>query len=220
MAGVTAIVGSLRSGLTAAVGTQVVLTVASLGYATGRLGGTPSPLLQSSSSSKGGPEEVFDAHHYDFVTEFVTGMYAGRGTSHPYVKLADGDKNSVVVVSFEDPAARSCGAHEVREAFRALKYLEPRSIRPPCCVDVQPQGESIALSYALDQQYLDGRLHLQSLLVIKVQLRQRKDVPESEFLVLQMEEHWNGIPFWNSYLFWIVRRINGMVSWQLTKRIL
>jgi hypothetical protein len=217
MAGVTAIVGSLRSGLTAAVGTQLVLTLASLGYATGHLG-TASNNRSLLLENKANAEEVFDAHHYDFVTEFVTGIYAGRGastsSSHPHVKLAD-------TVTFEDPAARCYGPHEVQEAFRALKYLEPRSVRPPYCVDVEPQGESIALSYALHQQYyFGGRLELQSLLVVNVQLRQRKDVPESEFLVLQMEEHWNGIPFWNSYLFRIVRRINGMVSWQLTKRIL
>ena len=218
MAGFTAIVGSLRSGLTAAVGTQLVLTLASLGYATGHLGTTSSSSVLE--NHKANSEEVFDAHHYDFVTDFVTGLYAGRGAStssrrhHPHVKLAD-------TVTFEDPAARCYGPDEVQEAFRALKYLEPRSVRPPCCIDVEPQGESIALSYALHQQYyFGGRLELQSLLVVNVQLRQRRDVPESEFLVLKMEEHWNGIPFWNSYLFRIVRRINGMVSWQLTKRIL
>jgi len=202
---------TIRSGLTAAVGTQLALTMASLGYASGRLGGTPSPLLARGKSSS--EEEVFDALHYDFVTEFVTSMYAGRGVSHRYVKLADS-------VSFEDPAARCSGPDEVREAFRALRYLKPQSISPPCCVNVQPQGESIALWYALHQHYLGGRLILPSLLVVTVQLRQLKEVPESEFVVLGMQEQWNGIPLWNSYLFWIVRRINGMVSYPLTKGLL
>ena len=126
------------------------------------------------------------------------------------------------MVTFEDPVARCCGPLEVQEAFRAIKFLEPRSISPPICVDVQPQGESIALWYDLYQRYhlLGWTWTLHSLLVITVQLRQLKDAPESEFSVIKMEEYWNGIPFWNTYLFRIVRRINGMVSWQLTRRLL
>lgn len=201
------LMGSIRSGLTAAVGTQLVLTAASIGYASGKLGlGTPSKLISDK------PTEVFDASHYQFVTEFVTRMYAGRGMQHPYVKLQE---NTI----FEDPAARCEGGEETQEAFRALIHLEPRSLSSPCCVDVQPQGESIALSYALHQQYLGGRLELPSLLIVTVQLRQRHDIPESEFLVLKMEERWNGIPLIDSYLFWFVRRINGFVSYQVTRRL-
>ncbi len=203
MSGLVNVLTSLRSGFSAAVGTQVVLTLASLGYAT--VGGSPTTLVQK--------KEVFDAPHYDLVTELVTKMYSGRGVSHPYVPLADS-------VTFEDPAARCCGPEEVREAFRALSCLTPKAVQPPRCIDVKPQGESIALSYALHQHYLGGRMELQSVLVVTVQLRQLKHIPESEFLVLQMEELWNGIPLWNSYLFRIVRRINGWVSWHLTRKLL
>ena len=212
MPGALYIIGSLRSALTAAVGTQFVLTVASMGYASG-IGmavGNRSKLLSISSKP---PEEIFDAHHYNYVTEFVTKMYAGRGMSHPYVKMKE-------TMAFEDPAARCCGAPEAEEAFRILVHLEPRSIFSPRCVDVKPQGESIALSYALHQQYLGGRIVFPSLLVVTVQLRQRKDIPESEFLVLKMEEQWNGIPLIDSYLFSIVRRINGIISYHISSRFL
>ena len=212
MPGALYIIGNLRSGFTAAVGTQFVLTVASIGYACGMMvGGTNRSNGRLITTSK--PEEVFDAHHYSYVTEFVTKMYAGRGMSHPYVKMKES-------MAFEDPAARCLGAHEAQEAFRILVHLEPRSMFPPRCVDVKPQGESIALSYALHQQYLGGRLELPSLLVVTVQLRQRKDVPESEFLVLKMEEQWNGIPLIDSYLFSMVRRINGFISYQMSTRFL
>jgi hypothetical protein len=201
------IIGSLRSGVTAAIGTQLILTAASIVNASGNLGGSRSKLLSAK------PEEAFDAHHYDYVTELVTKMYAGRGMSHPYVKVK-------ASMTFEDPAARCADATEVQEAFRVLVHLQPRSMFPPRCVDVQPQGESITLVYSLHNQYLGGRIDLPSLLVVAVQLRQCKDVPESEFLVLNMQEQWNGIPLIDSYLFWIVRRINGFLSYHLTRRCL
>lgn len=213
----TSMMASLRSGVVAAVGAQVILTLASVGNAT---------LLATSPSSTHfqQEEEVFDAPHYDYVTEFITKMYSGRGITRNhnhnrnkqddnYVQLGD-------QVIFTDPAATCQGPHEVREAFRALHHLTPKSKVPPRCIHVQPQGESIALSYALHQEYLSGQVVLQSLLFVTVQLRQRKDVPESEFVITHMEELWNGVPLWNSYLFRIVRRINGMASWHLTRSLL
>ena len=211
---------SLRSGIVAAVGTQVVLTVASVCNAT---------VLATSSSQSTllhEEKEVFDAPHYDHVTEFVTKMYSGRGITHNHsnnnnkTKMKDDFVQLGDQVIFTDPAATCLGPHEVREAFRALQYLTPQSKVPPRCIHVQPQGESIALSYALHQEYWGGQVVLPSLLIVTVQLRQRKDVPESEFVVTHMQELWNGVPLWNSYLFRIVRRVNGMASWHLTRSLL
>lgn len=223
----------LQSGLIAAVGTQAFLSLASLGYASGRLGGISEKFQADHQKNPRRkrvslPEEAFDAHHYTMVTELIQGMYSGRrtrlgkGGSPPSPILAPGVQWADSA-TFEDPAAICRGPAEVGEAFRALSAsLEPRSLSPPRCVDVEPKGESITLTYALNQQYgVMGRtFELQSLLIVDVQLRQLRDVPESEFLVLKVEEHWNGVPPLSSYLFWMVRRINGMVSYQLTRRFL
>jgi hypothetical protein len=214
----------VMSGLTAAAGTQALLTMVSLTYSLG--GGqdyVSSKIFGRSSDNKDKvkrdqknqllhAKESFDARHYDFVTEMVTNMYAGSGAKHDHVIL---DHST----TFEDPAAICKGKPEFQEAFRALTHLQPQSLNPPTCVHVQPHGDSILLTYALNQRYL-GRLELRSLLMVQVQLQRRHDVPESDFLVLRMEEHWNGIPPLSSYLFWAVRRVNGIVSHQLTSRLL
>lgn len=191
--------------LKALVGTHAALTATSLAY--GIFGGD---------MTDGDPPEVFDAPHYDMVTELVSGMYAGRGLGNhtaPHVKLAD-------TVTFEDPAAICSGPAEVREAFRALTCIQPKSRSPPRCIDVQPQGDSIALTYVLNQRYA-GLLTVRSLLVVHVKLLQmRDDLAESEFLVTRLEEQWNAVPPLPSLLFWIVRRINGFISYQLTTRLI
>jgi hypothetical protein len=191
--------------LKALVGTHAALTATSLAY--GIFGGD---------MTDGDPPEVYDAHHYDMVTELVSGMYAGRGLDKhtaPRVKLAD-------TVTFEDPAVICSGPTEVREAFRALTYIQPKSRSPPRCIDVQPQGDSVALTYVLNQQYA-GMLTVRSLLVVHVQLLHwRDDFPDSEFLVTRLEEQWNAVPPLGSLLFWIVRRINGFISYQLTSRMI
>ena len=159
-------------------------------------------------------EESFDAKHYDFVTELVTKMYAGRGLKHDHCHLAK-------TITFEDPAAICKSPAEINEAFRALQFLKPKSISYPKCVHVEPLGSSIALTYALHQQYsfLSSIVDLRSLLVVEVELIQRKDVPESDFLVTRFEERWYGIPPQNIPLFWMTKRLNGILSWNVTKWI-
>lgn len=208
----------LSSAVTAAVGTHFALSLASLAYSSGRFGGQ-SPLLQENFSRgrRSLPKEVFDASHYRFMTEFVSGIYSGKGAKHhPHVKLADS-------ASFSDPAAICQGAPETCEAFRALVFLKPHALETPRCVDVTPRGESITLTFALNQRYQvtnAATIVLPSLLLVDVQLQQRQDVPESDFVVLRMEEQWNGVLPLSSYLFYFVRRINGIISYQLTKLLL
>ena len=160
-------------------------------------------------------KEVFDAKHYDLVTELVTKMYAGRGVQHEHCHLAES-------VSFEDAVAVCKGPVEVQETFLALKLLEPQSLTFPICVNVKPLGSSIALTYLLNQRYtfLSTIIDLQSLLVVEVELKQMKDLPESEFLIKRFEEQWNGIATQKSILFWIPRRINGILGLNITKRLL
>ena len=207
----------------AAAGTQALLTMASLAYSTAgdQLSLEYFQQAFSGASKKQDPpaqhkmfdaKPAFDAGHYKYVTEFVKRMYGGRGAQHDHVIMNP-------ETTFEDPAAICKGYPEIQEAFQALTYLQPQSLAPPTCVNVQPLGDSILLTYSLKQRYL-GRLELRSLLMVQVQLQQRQDIPESDFLVLRMEEHWNGIPPLSSYLFWAVRRINGIVSYQLTSKLL
>jgi hypothetical protein len=184
---------------------HISLTAASLGL--GLFGRRP-PLF----SPGGVNNESFDARHYDLVTEMVTKMYSGRGAYHRRCQLADS-------VTFEDPAAICKSPDEVRETFRVLKGLKPKSLSSPKCINVEPRGSSIALTYALHQRYGLLSVDLCSHLVVEVQLIQMRDLPESEFLITRFEERWNGIPPQNNMLLWVTRRINGILSWHLTRRL-
>eukprot|EP00536_Pseudo-nitzschia_multiseries_P008884 jgi/Psemu1/288093/fgenesh1_pg.235_\ len=243
---------SIRQGVsfvTTLVGTHVAFSVASIARA--GIGGLPKNDTPKGTIEK---QECFDAKHYDMVTDWVGRMYRGRG-----VKSVNNNKNNnnscggngngsgghakiggvklSPTATFEDPAAVCIGEEEVREAFRALRVLEPVSINPPKCIDVQPQGESIRLTFLLNQQYtlpfpsLSARnsspqqiiIQLRSLLHVTVQLQQMKyaGLPESEFHVTEMNELWYGNPLlWPYRLFYVPRRLNGVVSYYLTSRFL
>ena len=158
-------------------------------------------------------EETFDSNHYQYVTDFVASMYGGKGTHQTNVLLDE-------AVTFEDPAASCSGPKEVEEAFRALKYIQPNSLSSPRCVDVKPKGALIELTYALNQRYLDS-IELESLLVVVVKLKQMSTKPEENiFLIQKVEEQWNGVEPLRAYLFHIVRRINGIISYALTTNLL
>jgi hypothetical protein len=177
-------------------------------------------------------EESFDAKHYDLLTELITQMYAGRGSRHPHCHFAD-------TAGFQDAAVICKSPKEIHEAFRLHQTLEPKCLHPPICVDVEPKGSSIMVTYALNQHYGSLNLDLRSLVQVEVQLEQQHKqvssystttttttttsnylVPESDFLVLDMQELWNGNALLGSPLFWIVRRINGILSWHVSSRFL
>ena len=201
----------LRTGAVIVFGSHIGVTLASMGYASGRFGGANAAMFLRE-DGKGRREEPRDARFFQYITEWVTDMYAGRGIQHEHVQLDD-------KVTFADPAAICEGPSEVTDAFRALRYLKPQSLLTPYCVDVEPKGASIILTYILHQRYM-GWLHLPSLLIVDVQLKQRPDMPQSDFLVLNVEEQWNGVPLLKTYLNKIVRRVNGLASFQLSQRLL
>ncbi|CAJ1961473.1 unnamed protein product [Cylindrotheca closterium] len=187
-------------------------------------------------------QESFDAKHYDLLTELVTQMYAGRGSHHPHCHFADTAK-------FQDAAVICKSPKEIHEAFRLHEKLQPKCLRPPICVDVEPKGSSILVTYALNQHYGSLNLDMRSLVQVEVQLRslvraevpleeqeeEEKEpqlvvatstpsnisylVPESDFLVLDVQELWNGNALLGTPLFWIVRRINGILSWHVSSRV-
>lgn len=175
--------------------------------------GLPPPLYSKKSIST---KESFDAKHYDLLTELVTQMYAGRGSHHPHCHFAD-------TARFQDPAVILKSPKEIHEAFRILPKLQPKCLHPPICVDVEPKGSSFLVTYAVHQHYGALDIDLQSLVQVEVQLKQLSSssnyvVPESDFLIVDMQELWNGNALLGSPLFWITRRINGILSWQVTSR--
>jgi len=194
-------------------------------------------------------EECFDASHYNMVRNFVASMYQGDGflaesrqgdakpsligsiTRYPYVANHSITSTESIEgiqllpsLTFEDPAVVCQGLEEIREAFRALKAFSPHSLSTPICVNVQPLGESILLTFALHQQYtfpVYGDLTLRSILEVTVELQQRKDIPESDFLVTHIRELWSGKPLaWPYLLYYPFRRLNGFISYQLTSLFL
>ncbi|KAL3941725.1 MAG: hypothetical protein SGBAC_003969 [Bacillariaceae sp.] len=143
-------------------------------------------------------------------------MYAGRGSYHPHCRFSD-------AACFQDAAVICKSPKEIHEAFRLHEKLEPKCLRPPICVDVEPKGSSILVTYALNQRYESLDFDMNSLLQVEVQLEQLSStnnylVPESDFLVLDMQELWNGNALLSSPLFWIVRRINGILGWHVSSR--
>ena len=200
----------LRTGAMIAVGTQIGVTMASMGYASGRFGGANAKLLLRP-DGRGPREETSDARHFKLITQLVTSMYSGQGIKpHDHVQLAD-------EIEFADPVAICRGPAEVKEAFGALRFLQPEPIRSPRCIHVEPKGASIFVTYSLYQRYLRGWLEFPSLLVLDVQLKQRSDMPQSDFLILRMEEQWNGVPLLTTFLNKAARRFNGVLSHQLTR---
>lgn len=192
----------LVTGLKAVVGTHALLTFASLTYNT---------YVDNDPSQDGKTNEVFDAGHYRNVTNMVTDMYAGKGVVETQeVRLAQN-------ATFEDPAAICSTPNEIREAFRALRVARPSCLSRPKCIDVLPKGESIELTYYLNQRY-GGFLNLQSLLLVNFHLARADDgIPEGHFVVTKLEERWNGTRPLSALPFWISRRINGLISWNLTR---
>ena len=219
--------------ITTVVGSHIAFSLASIARA--GIGGLHQ--ANHTSDNQREIEECFDAKHYDLVTDFVARMYRGRGiktlSRNDNKKKDDGrNVNNILGVklaptaTFEDPAAICVSEEEIREAFRALQKLDPVSLSPPRCIDVKPRGDSIDLTFQLNQQYTlptSRKVGLKSFLTVTVQLQQMRDIglPESEFLVTGMKELWYGNPFiWPYQLFYISKRLNGILSYHLTSRLL
>ena len=182
-----------RSGVKALLTTHSFLTIASL---------SNSMIAGNSESHE---EEALDANYYRTVTSTVSSMYGGRPIGIDAAKFHPD-------VSFEDPAVVCCGEREVHEAFRALRVLEPVSLSPPRLVDVQPKAEIIVLKYQLKQRYANI-LDVNSSLIVDIGLH------DGHFSITRIEERWNDVQPFRSLLFWIPRRVNGLISLCLTTRV-
>jgi hypothetical protein len=223
--------------ITTFVGTHIAFSVASIARA--GIGGLQNN-NDRTTAGKGEIEECFDAKHYDLMTDFVARIYRGRGIKSIISSNSNMNFDDITgvrlapTVTFEDPAAICVNEEEVREAFRALQVLDPVSLSPPICISVEPRGDSIDLTFQLNQQYTlplqlqlfsirPPQVRLRSLLTVTVQLQQMQDIglPESEFLVTEMKELWYGNPLmWPYQLFYIPRRLNGIISYHFSSRFL
>lgn len=193
----------LQSGLEAMIaltGTHIMLTITSDLYGI------------FASAPQNNNNEVFDARHYQNVTKFVKNMYSSPRLTTEGVQLSES-------VTFEDAHAICRTSSEVNEAFRALQALNPQCLSDPTCVNVQPKAESIEFTYSLHQKYA-GSVTVRSLLVLDAHLVQIKGDKnaESNFEITRMEERWNGIEPLSFFPFWVTRRVNGIISWHLTRR--
>ncbi len=124
-------------------------------------------------------------------------MYSGAGVD---AALCSDD------ITFEDPAALCRGPAEVAEAFRALLWLEPEHVgAPQVCYSA---ADSVIV--LLHQRYV-GRLVLRSELHVGL---------DRNGLICSMEERWNGKKLLGSEIMRPVRRLNGLLSFYVTTKLL
>ena len=135
--------------------------------------------------------------------QLVAQMYSGGGLN-PQLVTED--------VTFTDPAARCQGKQEVAEAFRALRFCNPKTLTSPWAST--SQAEDGALHFNLHQRYFAGRLpglELRSTLVVRT-------APDGR--VCELEERWNGASLLSWPPFRFSRRVNGVLSSLLTPLLL
>ena len=113
-------------------------------------------------------------------------------------------------VVFEDPVAKCIGLAEVKEAFRALIICSPEAIAKPWLVVNTGQEREFERVYVgLHQRYF-GFLEVRSIAVVDFE-----QGPKG--LVKRVEERWNGHGLVDWTIFGIVRRMNGIISYGLTR---
>ena len=134
----------------------------------------------------------------EHILQVVKRIYSGGGL--------DEDACTAGVV-FEDPVAKCIGLAETSEAFRALRACKPEHVSEPLIALSEPHKMLVRLH----QRYF-GWLVVRSVLHV-----QREGA-----LISKIEERWKGVPLvsfpelpldFPSFC----RRLNGLVSYQLTR---
>ena len=105
---------------------------------------------------------------------------------------------------FDDPAARTQGFEELREAFRALRALEPETL--DWRLGAVGAG---SVEVLLWQRYTIGarKIELHSKIVAQ---------HDSSGRIVAMQDRWRGCPLLFVPPFTWARRINGVISYHLT----
>jgi hypothetical protein len=130
-------------------------------------------------------------------------MYAGGGVD-PSACTDD--------VEFEDPVASCKGKAEVLEAFRALGVAcSPHSLSPPTtqCANMDSGGRDTVLM-DLSQEYF-GFLRVRSTVAVQM---------ANDGRICRFEERWNSATLLPSIPFGVSRRLNGLLSYAVTRRVL
>jgi hypothetical protein len=135
------------------------------------------------------------------LEEVVGSMYRGDGLDR------EACTHDVV---FEDPAACCRGVDEVHEAFRALsKSCSPEALRPPTAL---ASKSDCSLVLRLEQRYF-GFLKVTSSVILTTE----KDTGR----ISRIEERWNHAPLLDlGAPLRLSRRINGLISFAVTSRLL
>ena len=105
---------------------------------------------------------------------------------------------------FDDPAARTRGFDELREAFRALRALEPETLEWKLGAVGDRRVEVL-----LWQRYTIGarKIELHSKVVAE---------HDSSGRIVAMQDRWRGCPLLFVPPFTWARRVNGIISFRLT----
>ena len=111
-------------------------------------------------------------------------------------------------VTFDDPAASCRGVDEIAEAFRALQALDPIPLQEPELVYLSTAKREFVFRQTMEYT-IGGKVVLDSLVVVE---------DDGEGRVVRMKELWNGVPLLPGSF--VSRRLNGLVSYALTSRML
>jgi hypothetical protein len=110
-------------------------------------------------------------------------------------------------VIFEDPAAKCLGVAEVQEAFRALAKLQPKTLDWELgCVDEDRKTVEVNVWQRYQIGFGKGT-DLYSKILVSY---------DEEGQITKMVDLWRGLPLLSSAPFTWSRRLNGLLSFQLT----
>eukprot|EP00931_Biecheleriopsis_adriatica_P055431 TRINITY_DN32777_c0_g1_i2.p1 TRINITY_DN32777_c0_g1~~TRINITY_DN32777_c0_g1_i2.p1 ORF type:complete len:189 (-),score=37.17 TRINITY_DN32777_c0_g1_i2:34-600(-) len=178
----------------AALGAHVCITQSAVAYAT--LKRPQAAKLQDGAS----PE--LRRH----VLEVVSQMYSGRGLTARLSSDVAFEEQGFKGMKNLDPLALCQGDAEVREAFRALKACKPEQLQVPNLAGITEDG---SLLVELQQRYFNC-LCVKSTLVVSV---------AASGEIRRFEERWNGVPLLDTAPFPWSRRLNGILSYALSSRL-
>ena len=135
------------------------------------------------------------------VLKLIKDLYSGKG--------ADKDMCCSNIV-FRDPVAICEGIEEVCEAFRALKVMSPTLIEDPKLMYINDSNNNqfieVKTKYTIIKSF-----SVHSICVVET---------DKEGKVLSIEERWNSIPLLNFPPFTWAKRINGIVSYAITRLLI
>ena len=134
------------------------------------------------------------------ILSSIKDMYSGNGAD-------SGTFNRDV--TFRDPVVICQGIDEVREAFRALKVMSPKIVEEP---KLFVGSDNKELLIELKTSYICIKpFTVNSICVIKT---------DEDGNIETIEERWNFVPLIDRPLFKWSKRLNGLISYGLTRSLI